>query len=612
MSHHDPAGSEPAESLSPSMARLTEIVTQIAALIETRGHLQSAESIRRELGGTRHSGSAVVVAGETAAGKSRLINALLGRPMLDPVGAAETTGCPIVFRYGTNERAAIDGLNPTTGQRESAVVTLEQLAKHVSSRSPHPALLVQATVDAPVLIGLDLIDTPGIGGVGSGFRELALAMGRDADAVVFVHAADAPLLAPQLQFLLQAASTVPMVIVAATKTDLYPDFEETVNHIRHTLDRNQLLHGVPILPLSVEHFERALAAGRHSTTSETYRRLSGVSELAALLCSSVAERAAELKWARLARRTTTAAADIIRATRLATEHSSGQLGALDEELRHLTGLLENEATNRIAVNHLLQRMRSEPRVTLEAGTRTARQEFRNQAAGGPKSTLPQLPVHVEGALAAAATRALIEQDELIEKLQNLIDSRFFVPASGSVIRNALGEDTTLELDLPEPGEPPKVRGQMIFAVASGLGIGRLAVVAAAEVLGGPFGWALGGFVGGGVIGGMLWKQGQVGDHQLRQHLVGWVERASNDAVRSGSQEIDHRAQLIQHQVEDELPQRAKLIRERHRELTTQKAQIGANSRKPLAGLTELQELAAQCENLAEQLTSPHLAGENSQ
>src|SRR5206468_5471721 len=70
--------------------------------------------------------------------------------------------------------------------------------------------------------GMVLVDTVGIGGIGSVHATATLAALATADGVVFVTDAEGELTRPELDFLRQAREVCDAVVCVLTKTDFYP------------------------------------------------------------------------------------------------------------------------------------------------------------------------------------------------------------------------------------------------------------------------------------------------------------------------------------------------------------------------------------------------------
>ncbi|MGK9274106.1 dynamin family protein [Williamsia muralis] len=183
-----------------------------------------AELAERKLSDDRQVRSVVVV-GEVKRGKSSLVNALVGRRDLTPVGVDVTSTIPVA-------------VTPSTAENPPGQVHL-LFADH--TRQVNAAELVDwATVDGRHVVDpqveslptravlpitgsalgeVTVVDTPGVGGLDPASAQLAVSSARQACVVVMVCDASTPLTAPEMAFIKDAGSSVDALIVAVTKTD---------------------------------------------------------------------------------------------------------------------------------------------------------------------------------------------------------------------------------------------------------------------------------------------------------------------------------------------------------------------------------------------------------
>jgi Dynamin family len=106
----------------------------------------------------------VLVTGEAKRGKSTLINALLGRPVL-PAGVTPLTAVTTTVRYGDDARAEVLFLD---GHEEEHPLTalVDLVTERGNSRNRRGIAGVTVYLSAPVLAGgAELVDTPGTGSV---------------------------------------------------------------------------------------------------------------------------------------------------------------------------------------------------------------------------------------------------------------------------------------------------------------------------------------------------------------------------------------------------------------------------------------------------------------
>jgi Dynamin family len=162
--------------------------------------------------------SAVVVVGERGTGKSSLVNALLGEPGLLPTGPGAATGAYCVIRHGPAFRVLVHlpGGQTLTAPEGAGQDWLHQYGR--ADAEPVPAWTEVELPDSR-LKGLQLVDTPGVGGLDSAFGELTMQSLRLAEALVFVSACGAPIGQAELEFLRRASAQVDRVIFVLTKID---------------------------------------------------------------------------------------------------------------------------------------------------------------------------------------------------------------------------------------------------------------------------------------------------------------------------------------------------------------------------------------------------------
>jgi hypothetical protein len=231
----------------------------------------------------------VVVVGEFKQGKSSLVNALVGAiacPVADDVATAVAT----YVRHGDepaaelilesdpprrepvplesvpewvveNENGGVPGSGPVTGAASNGAST-------TGSRDGRPKVVgVEVRLPSPVLSGgLVLVDTPGVGGLGSTHAAASLAASSMADALLFVTDASQELTKPELEFLRQAREMCPTVACVLTKTDLYPAWRKVRDlneaHLANEPD-------TPVFPVSSALRTRALLTGDQDLNLES-------------------------------------------------------------------------------------------------------------------------------------------------------------------------------------------------------------------------------------------------------------------------------------------------------------------------------------------------------
>jgi GTP-binding protein EngB required for normal cell division len=192
----------------------------------------------------------LVVAGQFKRGKSSLINALLGEPLL-PVGVIPLTSVVTVLRAGAKVRARVELLDGSSRE-----LVLAELADYVTERgNPHNAKGVrQVTIEHPsawLSNGVQLIDTPGIGSVYEHNTDITREYLPQADAVLLIASVEQPLSRAELDFLASIREYASRIFCLLNKTDHLrrEELDESVRFAEETI-RAALNADVPIFPVS--------------------------------------------------------------------------------------------------------------------------------------------------------------------------------------------------------------------------------------------------------------------------------------------------------------------------------------------------------------------------
>jgi hypothetical protein len=158
----------------------------------------------------------LAVLGQFKRGKSTLINALLGAPVL-PTGIVPLTAVPtfiswaarpsVKVTYGSSRPPEVHEVAKPEAARE---LLFHYVAEEGNPRNGLGVLRVDLHFPAPVLRhGLILIDTPGVGSTNEHNTEAALDVLPECDAAIFVTSADPPITKAELDYLrlVQAKAT---------------------------------------------------------------------------------------------------------------------------------------------------------------------------------------------------------------------------------------------------------------------------------------------------------------------------------------------------------------------------------------------------------------------
>jgi hypothetical protein len=298
----------------------------------------------------------VLVVGEFKQGKSQLVNALVNAPVC-PVDDDIATAVPTVVKYAETTAAELVREGDSEESAERTAVPATQLAQHVSEAGNpgNKALISYAEVGLPRKLlsgGLVLVDTPGVGGLGSAHGAATMSALPSADAVLLVSDAAQEYTAPELEFLDAAMKLCPNVACVLTKTDLYPHWRRI-----EELDRGHLRKaGVDAEIFPVSSVLRLLAAKEQDTELMDE---SGFKPLVDYLLHKVVAQSDELD-----RRSTSH--DVLSVSEQLAGGMKAELAALEDPERS-AALVENLTKAKARADELKQRS-SRWQITLNDGT----------------------------------------------------------------------------------------------------------------------------------------------------------------------------------------------------------------------------------------------------
>jgi dynamin family protein len=274
----------------PRIIAAREIAALSEAVVLDHQRRDAARRIRTAVKQTEVTPT-IVVAGEQGRGKSRLINALLGRPGLVPVDDGGCTGSYVVLGFGNPRFVRVH----LTGAEEPVHVGFDELAAWASiERNPgneRGVRFIEVGVGVPALQKLRIIDTPGVGGLDGGHAALTLEAVKHADALLFVVEAGAPFNRQELRFLEEAAHHIDTVIIALSRVDLHPGWEIIARDDATLLDTHApRFASAPFVAVSSALSERA--AGLEPGPDRRSLNLeSGIPRLRELLSAALVGRA---------------------------------------------------------------------------------------------------------------------------------------------------------------------------------------------------------------------------------------------------------------------------------------------------------------------------------
>jgi GTP-binding protein EngB required for normal cell division len=344
----------------------------------------------------------VCVVGEFKNGKSALINAVLGTQVC-PVDDDLATSAVTVVRYGDPASAEVhrrDGVDRVIESIDPEAIA--DWAQEAPSRERRRDVeLVEVRVPSPLLTsGLTLVDTPGVGGLNAGHAAATLAFLPSADALVFVTDASAELSAAELEFLASARSAGPPVLVALTKTDMYPAWRRILD-----IDAGRLAAmGVGEQPFALSSVLRLRPdeVGDESGYGAFTEALRGdVVERARAV--SVASATADLRWVLGQVREPLAAERSALADPAAARGLAEDLGAARQRLADLK---RADAAWSARLDDEFGALRTRVSFAFEREMRTVLRDAQNEIEGiDPSGAWPELSTRVQDRIATAVRAA---------------------------------------------------------------------------------------------------------------------------------------------------------------------------------------------------------------
>lgn len=197
---------------------VAEPLSRIAAIAEELGSeqvaVEAADLAQRVAEGRFY----VACVGQFKRGKSTLLDALVGEPIL-PTGIVPVTAVPTVVRFGQRRTARV-----RRRHGDWLSINPEDLREYVSEeRNPENAKEidgVEVYVPSPLLAtGMCLVDTPGLGSVFAANTAATKAFIPHIDAAVVVVGADPPIAGEELALVEAVSQHVTNILVVINKAD---------------------------------------------------------------------------------------------------------------------------------------------------------------------------------------------------------------------------------------------------------------------------------------------------------------------------------------------------------------------------------------------------------
>ena len=210
----------------------------------------------------------VAALGQFKRGKSTLLNALLGAPLL-PMGVTPVTALPTFIRAGDKPRVevALDDAqkNVIRGEGDEVAEILEQFISETRNpRNQRRVASVSLEVPSNLLAqGVILIDTPGVGSTHLHNTTAAEAALAECDAAIFILSADPPITEVEVDYLEKILKLIPRILFVLNKADLLDEAEKaTATHfLEAVLKERHIASPDGVFPVSARRGLRARLDG---------------------------------------------------------------------------------------------------------------------------------------------------------------------------------------------------------------------------------------------------------------------------------------------------------------------------------------------------------------
>lgn len=478
-----------------------EMRTQAAALLAECGkfaarvqdeHL-SGQVIeeRRRLDQRPQRRPVVVVVGATKAGKSSLVNALLGRPGLSPVSTRFATNVPVEFVAADPPYARVHrDSDPIQDIRLDALG--DWVTEQGNPGNERGVRSVEVGVGSPLLEQVTIVDTPGNESANADHLALTLMALGLADALLFVADAGREISASALDFLRKAAQRIDTVVIAVTKSDSFRGSREVLAADRRLLAEHEpRFADAPLVLVSSVLAERAMSV--EGAIAAELREESGIDQLEALVLEHVAARREQLATANAVQLAATVLAALER--RLAETHAATRSGAdagppIVEELRRLEAALDEAATWRPRLENAMRTASEESLDRFKADVARLAGTFGDRARATSAVDAERLFQGLDEDLTSAATKLMRETSSAVTQIVERIVGGI---ETGSRLQDAL-TDLPREAHMIRTGRPghdrsptmiDDVLGALRLAPGATTGIKMLFNNAGLSSLGGP-------------------------------------------------------------------------------------------------------------------------------
>jgi hypothetical protein len=435
-------------------------------------------------------------------------------------------------------------------------------------RNENNVRAVQLGVDSPLLADLNLIDTPGVGGLESGHAALTIQSLRSADALIFVTEATAPFRAEELSFLRRAAARVETVIIVVTKVDLHRGWRKIVDDdaaiIREQAPR---FAGCPMIPVSAVLALRALTVD-DPAEAEAIREESGLTALEQAISQHVVARAATLRQANLLRAGHGSLGGVMLGviqTLRSLDDGGASRKSLEAERARLQGLKQDQAGWPRLLDTEIRKLTLERMEGASRGTVDIKRRFDQRLRDVKKNDQDTLPGELVADLTALAGQLNDDAAErltvLVDKMMSDLDEKADLHRSIAELTTDTLEDQLTGTSLGDYGMNFNDKLGIVSSFSSGRSLASLASIAASSVVAPPIGLALGLGLGAVFAFGRFASTDQ---HAFVAAYQSWMQAQISQAQLTINNTFQRQMMDVQEQIRDTI---GKALAEREREIT---------------------------------------------
>ncbi|MGH3716040.1 MAG: dynamin family protein [Micromonosporaceae bacterium] len=492
----------------------------------------------------------IVVVGETKRGKSSLTNALVGVPNLSPVDAAVATSSYLEFVHSTEHgaRAYVPGREDPVQLRTEDIrdwgTVLGSMPEGV-----RPPRRIEIRHSAPLLQYVNLVDTPGVGGLDSLHAEVAMDAVERATALLFVVDASSPFSRPEMNFLVEASKKVNLVLFALTKTDAYPGWRTILDDDVSLLQAHAPRFGsAPFYPVSSRLAEMAMrmpkeAAAelvKESRVADLQHALIKLASRGHLLNSANVLRSIRSEFVRL---------DLQAMEGMkAADPDPAQAARLKEERAKVNSRKRSESKQwSLALNTETNRAKVEATGRLRTYFSKLQEQFLNTVEKSSGGDLKKLPYDVDRALHALSVRMSAELEYRFRVIGQRILAQVFTPQELQFVLRRLNAQLRVAMQAKPRREAGGDTSMIVMSSAGtvmmGTNVARMAAGGAAAGLLGTAAMTAGLGLGLAAAAFMIYKRKVQNDrNQARQ----WLREVMNESRATLQDEIMHRFTDLQY------------------------------------------------------------------